>query len=507
MSEMQIQRRNFSILVVASCLFVLAIYVWFISAGSWTRWPTMSQGYSRLALSFQHGKLWLETKPSSALLALPDPYNPVARNKAKVFYIFDTSLYRGKIYLYWEPAPAIILAGLYALIPIHIGDQFVVFVSACGLFVVNILLLLKLWRHFFYNLPAWAFFITILLTGLASPLLWILSRPKIYEAAILSGQFFLTSGFYFAYTFLEKPASLIWKLVLASICWALAIASRITLIVPVSFFTATTLLFAIKHISKEEHSFFWTHLLAALTVPLLLSAIGLGWYNWARFDSPFETGLRYQLTMWNLNKKTLFSPGYIPANLYNYLFNLFQLKQSFPFLLARAGRQNIHFFSILGLPVYSEVITGIVISTPFIVFALIPLISLIKGWLQKRRLEMNNTEANRLPQCLLEWTALSLMGSIVLTFSSLLAFFYDTMRYLADFMPGLILLSALGFWQGLQYLKMRESKFRSLYGFSAILLAAPSCIISILLAISSPANIFAKYNPTLLKAMANLFGR
>jgi hypothetical protein len=120
---------------------------------------------------------------------------------------------------------------------------------------------------------------------------------------------------------------------------------------------------------------------------------------------------------------------------------------------------------------------------------------------------MNNTEANRLPQCLLEWTALSLMGSIVLTFSSLLAFFYDTMRYLADFMPSLILLSALGFWQGLQYLKMRESKFRSPYGFSAILLAAPSCIISILLAINSPANIFAKYNPALLKAMANLFGR
>ncbi len=502
--KMKIQGWRFSILVVLASLFAFAVYVWFVSAGTWTNWPTMSHDYNRLATSFQHGKLWLEMQPSPALLALPDPYDAAARNKAKVSFNFDTSLYRGKIYLYWEPAPAIILAGIQALIPIGIGDQFVAFVSTYGLFVVNILLLLKLWHRFFYGLPAWAFLIAILLTGLTSPLLWILSIPRIYEAAVSSGQFFLMSGFYFAYAFLEKPAPLIWKLTLAGICWALAIASRITLLVPVSFFTITTLLLAIKQTSRKEYSF-WVHLLVALTLPLLLGGIGLGWYNWARFDSPFETGLRYQLTMWDMSKKTLFSLHYVLPNLYNYLFNPFQLRRSFPFLFARAGRSS--FLSIPGLPVFSEVITGILISTPFIIFVLVPFVSLIKGRFQRRQLAQNNTGANRPPECLLEWVSFSLIGSAVLTFSSLLVFFYETMRYLADFMPSLILLSVLGFWQGLQYMKVRQSKFRFLYSFSAILLAALSCMISFLLAIANSNNLFAKYSPTLLKAMVHFFGQ
>jgi hypothetical protein len=36
--------------------------------------------------------------------------------------------------------------------------------------------------------------------------------------------------------------------------------------------------------------------LLAFGAPLVFGAIALGWYNWARFDSPFEFGMRYQLT-------------------------------------------------------------------------------------------------------------------------------------------------------------------------------------------------------------------
>jgi len=501
---MKIRRWYFSILVVLISLIVFAIYVWLISAGTWTNWPTLSRNYSKLASSFQRGELWLQTKPSPALLALPNPYDPAARSKAKARFIFDSSLYNGKIYLYWGPTPAIILAGIQALIPINIGDQFIVFISTYGLFIINILILLKLWRRFFYDLPAWAFLIAILLTGLTSPLLWMLSRPKMYEAAISSGQVFLMGGFYLVYAFLEKPASSIWKLTLGGICWTLAIASRLTLIVPVSFFTITTFLLAIKQTSKGGFPFL-TRLLPALALPLLLGAIGLGWYNWARFDSPFETGLRYQLTAWDLSKKVLFSFGYILPNLYNYLFNRFQLKHTFPFLFARAG-ENIRFLSIPALPISSEVIIGIVISTPFIVFALVALIFLIKGGLQRRRLATNDQEANQPPTYLLEWASISLIGSIVLTFFSLLAYFYETMRFLADFMPSLILLSVLGFWQGLQHLKIHPGKSQSLYSSSAILLATLSCVFSFLPAIADPANLVAKYNPTLLKAIASFFG-
>ena len=53
--------------------------------------------------------------------------------------------------------------------------------------------------------------------------------------------------------------------------------------------------------------------LAVLILPIAICGIGLAWYNWARFGSVFEFGLRYQLTSTDyLNSgNTLFSIGNI----------------------------------------------------------------------------------------------------------------------------------------------------------------------------------------------------
>ncbi len=504
-------RWHLFIRVAPTVLFVLAIYVWFISAGRWVAWPQTTDLYDQLAKGFDHGQVSLLTQPNPALLSLQNPYRNSNLRK-NIPFPFDASLYKGKFYLYFGPAPAIILAGIEALLPINIGDQYIVFTSTSGLFAINILFLLKLWGQFFEDLPAWALSIAILLTGLMSPILWILNTPSVYEAAILSGQFFLMAGLYSAYTFLEKPGAEILRLMLAGIFWTLAIAARITLILPVSFFVITTALLAIRRMPREKRSTLPRRLMA-LGLPLFMGLIGLGWYNWARFGSPLETGLRYQLTVNNVANRQLFSIYYMLPNLYNYLFNTFQLEKSFPFLVAVAG-QNIssllnNVSSLLNPGIFVSAVetTGIVISTPFILLAFIPLILLAERRPQSKPFELNTPRANKSTPGLLDWLVFSLMGSIVLTLSSLLAYFFETMRYLADFMPNIILLSVLGFWQGLHYLTIRQSKFQSLYSFIAILLATLSCAISFLLAITSEANRFAKFNPALLKAMVIFFER
>ncbi len=164
-------------LTAFSALAVVLIYIFFVSVGTWTKWPTTTDFYAQLAKAFDRGQVSLLTKPDPSILALQNPYQYDELRK-KATYIWDVSLYNGKYYIYWGPAPAVIMAIAGLFHPIKAGDQYVVFASACGLFFVNILLLFRLWKRFFSDLPAWAFEIIIVFVGLVSPLLWSLNDPE-----------------------------------------------------------------------------------------------------------------------------------------------------------------------------------------------------------------------------------------------------------------------------------------------------------------------------------------
>ena len=466
------------------------IYVFFVSVGTWSKWPATTDFYAQLAKAFDQGQVSLLTQPDPSILALQNPYQYDELRK-KATYIWDISLYEGKYYIYWGPAPAVIMAIVGLLHPIKAGDQYIVFASACGLFFVNILILFSLWKRFFSDLPVWAFEIIVVFVGLVSPLLWSLNDPEVYEASILFGQFLLMGGLYFAFISFDQPASSTWKLTLAGICWAAAIASRITLILPIAFWIVLFTAFTIKKNGRDV----WKSLLVMI-LPLLISLAAMGWYNWVRFDSPLEFGLHYQLTSSDLRKTQLFSLAYLPSNLYGYLFYGFDLQNTFPFLVADNPMHPIIFPNLVPSILFEQT-TGILWTSPFLLFALIPLVSLIK---EKKSSEQNN---------LLRWVSLSLLGSAFLLFSTILLYFYQTMRFLDDIAPQLALLSGIGFWEGLQYFKVRQNKFQPVYQYAAILLVIASCVISFLLAILSYryANRFDKFNPALLNAIVHFFSR
>ncbi|HUH99124.1 MAG TPA: hypothetical protein VLZ89_17320 [Anaerolineales bacterium] len=467
---------------------VISIYIFFISVGTWTKWPTTTDYYAQLARAFDHGQVSLLTKPDPSILALQNPYQYDTLRK-KASYPWDVSLYNGRYYVYWGAAPAVLMAVVGLVHPVKSGDQYVVFASACGLFFANLLLLFGLWKRFFSDLPVWAFEIILVLVGLVSPLLWSLNDPEIYEASILFGQFLLLGGFYFAFLSFEQPRGSPWKLTLAGICWAGAIASRITLILAIVFWIALFSLFARKSTGRG----LWKSVLM-MTLPLLISLAAMGWYNHARFDSPLEFGLHYQLTSSDLRKTQLFSLTYLPSNLYGYIFYGFDLQRTFPFLAADNPMHPV-IFPGLTPGVLFEQTTGILWTSPFLLFALIPLLSSI------RKGPPHND--------LLRWVNLSLAGSTFLLFSTILLYFYQTMRFLDDVAPQLALLSGIGFWQGLQYLRGRKPGWQAAYRYAAIVLLAASCVVSFLLAISSYryANRFDRYNPALLNAIVHFFGR
>jgi len=458
-----------------SLLAVLGIYLAFISIS----YEFTSSYYSLLATSFKNGELALPLKPDPALLELPNPYDPAARQGIKV--PVDISLYNGKFYLYWGPAPSLLVAIFQSFLSMKVSEAQLLFIFMSGIFLSQFLLIMNLRERFFPEIPKWLVLPSIFFAGLANPTLWLLSQPKIYETAIAGAQFFFIAGFTSAVLSLGHQPFSRWGLALAGVFWALAVGTRSIMVFPVGFMTFMVLYLLFKTYSR---SFF--RLVAEvipLGLPLFIGALGFCWYNWARFGSFFETGFTYQLAAPYLQKhiNELFLPSYIFQNLYNYLLNPFIIKQSFPFLYPIRGRiEEILSWPILPELYTAQAITGLLCTTPFLVFAILPAARYVKELFGKHRAQKFSENSNTAS---LRWIITSLLGSFALPFISLLVFFWAAMRYAEDFIPALTLLSIIGFWQGYQATLQNSSKGK-MYTAVGLLLAGLSILVGALLALS-----------------------
>jgi hypothetical protein len=453
-------------------LIVIAIYLWFASISR----DSTSNYYALLATSFRQGEVSLSLRPDSALLALPNPYDPAAREGIKA--PLDLSLYNGKFYLYWGPVPALLLALVQPFFPEMVSDGYLLVAFICGIFLSQFSLIMYIWARFFSEIPKWILILSILVVGLISPTLWLLTQPKIYETAIAGGQIFFLAGLLSVIMALDRPIPFTWGLGLAGTLWSFAVGTRSVLVFPIAFMT----LIVVYWLFKAYHRSFPKFLIGFLPLglSLIVGAIAFGWYNWARFGSIVETGFSYALAGPYLQEHLheLFSPAYIFQNLYNYLLNPFAVKQLFPFFYPIRGLVE-EILSWQTLPeIYSaQAVTGLLYAAPFTLFAAIPAAKLFKKNLANRSGEESRAT-------FFNWIIVSLIGSFLLSFISLLAFFWAAMRYAEDFMPTLTLLSIIGFWQG--YLRLsQDPKKGKIFAIFGITLASISIIIGILLALSN----------------------
>lgn len=483
--------------LLAVNLLVVLIYVWFISVGRWTNWPASSNYYDLLAVAFSHGRIALETEVDPALLALPDPYDGAAR--ANIPFLWDMSLFDGKYYLYWGPVPALIAAGIKLIVPVEIEDHVIVFAACLGLLGAQTMMISAIWKRFYQHLPAWTLLTGVFLAGLVMPITWMLNRPEIYEASIASAQFFLVAGLYFAVRAFDRPGPSPSFLALASLFWVLAIGSRAALLIGILFLVFQTVLQAVRqHRVPVQPDKSLIRSLIAIGLPMLLGGVSLGWYNFARFGSVFDFGIKHQLTWVNFHQiyNHVFSMQYFGPNLHNYLLTPFGRMAKFPFLRPMFGEDvGIAENLVPGL-FHSEKLTGLLYGFPFFIFALIPAVWLVRNWIRDRS---GRPEVDSTPD-LLRWIIPSLAGYLVLESGALLLFFYSTMRYVADIIPMLTVLSLIGFWQGYQ-LVGKKIVWRQLYSAVALILIVASVVIPNLLAVSSYNNRFRRLNPELLQTI------
>jgi len=244
-------------------------------------------------------------------------------------FLLDASYYQGRYYLYFGPAPALVL-----LLPYHlltgwdIPEALAAGIFAAVGFLLSIAWLRLVVRACFPRTGLAAQLTLVAGLGLANIVAAMLVRPLFYELAIASGYAFSQGCLLAVALAVLRPEEALRWLAVASLSAGLAAASRPNLLVGGAVLLPLTVAGLWWRGDRSPRRLI--RLLLAAGLPAALCGAGLLAYNYARFDRAFEFGLNLQLGS---------NPGgfgFTAANLWHnlrlYYFNPPVLDWYFPFV-------------------------------------------------------------------------------------------------------------------------------------------------------------------------------
>jgi hypothetical protein len=449
--------------------------------------------YVDLADAFLQGRLSLIAEPSQALMSLPDPYDPLQNTGLR---LHDASLYKGRYYLYFGPTPALMAFIPWKLLtgkPMPHNIAGAIF-AAVGL-IVSILLMLLIVRGAKFRGSFLTRLIGIVMLGICNMVLLTLRRSYIYEVSSLSAYAFSMLSLFFIYSFLLFDHRKKIHLLISSLCYGLAIASRFSYVYGVVIFLIPLWCF-LDHQKVFSRSNFRKTAVFLITVGMPLTVcIGLLLlYNYLRFGNFLEFGQRYQLTILRPLSYPFFSIQNFWINNYQYLIPGVFINGSFPFFYG----QSVIIPKYITIPPYyplywvqvTSPMIGLLTNIPFL-WIIIP------GWLY---LKLRKVEF-AIP--IYYFATLLLLGG---TANWLVVSFYSfaSIRYVIDFLPMFLLLACLVYF--MIYDHFNDVIIgRIIVQCIVITTVIYSALANIGISIEGYGQIFKKGNPELYTAMEHFF--
>jgi hypothetical protein len=483
------------LVVIPIVLAITYFYAFLASAGTFRMIPGRPDYYDRMCEGFRAGHLYILEQPNPQLLAKPNPY--ADENFFQNLWLWDASLYKGRYYLYWGPVPALLL-WLWKVLTGYVGtvsDQWATVCYMTGRLVFGTGLILGLAKYMKSRPPTWLVALCVAVFGLTSPMPFIVARPDIYEASLASGQCFLFGGWWFAFLGLVQERRRAWWFVLSSTACALAFGSRATTAIASPFILGATLFFLWYKVDRSFSKCFRSAL--ALGVPFGLGCLGMGIYNYLRFDSPFEFGVHLQVTLQRFTRHDI----YIIPNLYSYLFAPLKWSCAFPFVAGQKFRPLSKLITWPAGYLTFEVAGGVLVMGGFlwlqfthVYWGARALVRRFAPWLMQPVMRVSWIHL---------WAIVCAIGAILSLWPAL-GLWESSMRYSGDAVGGMGILATIGaFW-----LVRRGDESTWLRWWSralVVLLGLHSCLVGGLVGMTSYDEPFRHYNPALLGKLVEMF--
>ncbi|HET9953020.1 MAG TPA: hypothetical protein VFQ61_00880, partial [Polyangiaceae bacterium] len=405
-------------------------------------WPIFTDDYDKLADAFRSGHLYLDRAVNPELLQKDNPYDPKYEN----LWFGDSSLYKGRYYIYWGPLPALLQAIVKSALNIRyvLGDQYLVYafwaVGTCA----TVRALDRLTRRLFGPLPKPLFWVCALAFAFMNPVIHLLTNAGVYQAAISGGQCFLLVGLGLALDvvhYARNRERQRVRMLAAGAAFAAAFGCRLSL-APISCLLLGITALYVGPLGQPKGSRRGTLVNAIrsaiwMGIPIVAGAALLALYNKLRFDDWFETGIKLQLSFLPYR----FSVTYFPANIYNYLLQHFSVSSTFPYVrdVANLRGSNLPWF-IAVPPGYftGECLTGMLRAVPLVWLAPVAVLMLLG--VGTRRLWARDSGRARL----YAHAVLCMLTMGTLSAIPVFGLYVPSMRYLGDFTPGQALLGLMG---------------------------------------------------------------
>jgi len=485
-------------LIVLAFAVIEVTYLFVVSAGRFTHWPTYTTFLDDQAEGFRARHLHFAIEPLAALVAKANPFDPAW----KPLWYWDASLYNGHYYLYWGAVPSLLLAGFKTLCRVHarVGDQYVVFALASLQALAGLLLIDRAHRRLFPAVPGVLVVLAVAVFAFVNPTLYNLARAAVYESAIVGGHAFLITGLLFAFHAVtgaggprHRPRLGLY-LALAGVSWALALGCRASIAPAVLLLVVVTCWLAAPGDDHGDSSR-WrqrARALAWLGTPVAVGVACLLAYNKLRFDAWFDFGRHYQLTWIPFSGAAAF----VPANAWSYVLRPFAVRCTFPFLSAITDMGARALPAWLRQPpgyiVYEPVI-GCLLAIPWAWLAPVSAVAGIRrAWALARG--RGDTDAAAVA---VTWLAVATSLAAIASFIVPLTLFWATMRFLGDMTPALTLAGTLGWWLSWARFRERASR-RRLVTSAAVVLALATVAVGVALGFAGQYQHFREHNPALL---------
>lgn len=269
--------------------------------------------------------------------------------------LFDSSYYKGKIYIYFGITPVLLFYLPFNIITsLYLTDKMVVLFLACLSFILSLLLLKKITTSLNFNIQKPILILSIFIVGLCNYVPFLVVRSCIFEVAILTANTLLLFSLLFLYFYLQtkETKKRYIFLLLMSLCLALAVGARPFYVLHIPLFYCLILFFEYNQ-NKDIRKILKVSL--AFLAPCIFYGIILALYNYLRFDSIFEFGFKYTLNSENHYGQT---PSINDA-LLSIKYNLFQIPDIVEDTIFSLAQTEGHLFA-------NEVVIGVFWAFPLI---------------------------------------------------------------------------------------------------------------------------------------------
>lgn len=271
--------------------------------------------------AFLKHQLNLDISPSFELMNMLNPYDYTARTEQEVSYLWDRAYFGGNYYSYFGIAPILLIYYPFYFIFGKVPEaNTVCFILSAASTVAIALLVIKAHQIFVKKPNLFILLMSIFTCETGSLVYTVQASADMYYIAVASGILFLALFLLFSFKAYgtENVKKRCINFFLSAISLVFIVLSRPSM---AAFFIIAIPIYVSTVISDKYKPIQKFYQVLSFSIPAVIGAIGVMWYNYARFGSVFEFGAKYQLTVHDVSEYAITVALFPPALRY-YIFQL-----------------------------------------------------------------------------------------------------------------------------------------------------------------------------------------